>query len=111
MRYPDDTTMRPATDRETLESIVAAYDDGGHGVIEVDGQSCYVIGYDYWPASVIRVDFSGVTGEDWRYRWWTSDGRTESGTIPGCRSAYEAEAYVSAHLPFDRAAIREMPSI
>lgn len=36
--------LREATQAETDESIAQAEDDGGAGVIEVDGRRCYVQG-------------------------------------------------------------------
>ena len=34
--------LRSATVEEEQASIAAAETDGGHGIIEVDGRSCYV---------------------------------------------------------------------
>jgi predicted nucleic acid-binding Zn-ribbon protein len=44
MAYDTAETIREATEAETLASIEAAKRDGGAGVIEVDGRSCYVEG-------------------------------------------------------------------
>lgn len=41
-RYSDAAAIRNATKSETIESQEAAKSDGGAGVIEVDGVSCYV---------------------------------------------------------------------
>ena len=40
--YETAETIRPATAEERAESIDAAQWDGGAGVIEVDGRTCYV---------------------------------------------------------------------
>ena len=40
--YRTAETIRPATTEERAESLEAARYDGGAGVIEVDGRSCYV---------------------------------------------------------------------
>lgn len=40
--YRTGEELRPATSAELEASIAAARTDGGHGVIEVDGRSCYV---------------------------------------------------------------------
>jgi hypothetical protein len=42
--YMTGETIRPATDDELEDSIEAASRDGGAGVIDVDGRSCYVVG-------------------------------------------------------------------
>lgn len=41
-RYSDAAAIRNATRAEAAESREAAKSDGGAGVIEVDGVSCYV---------------------------------------------------------------------
>ena len=40
--YLTGESIRPATAEERAESIDAARYDGGAGVIEIDGRSCYV---------------------------------------------------------------------
>lgn len=40
--YETAETLRPATAEEAIESARAAEDDGGRGVIDVDGRRCYV---------------------------------------------------------------------
>ncbi len=40
--YNTGDTIRPATAEERAESLEAARYDGGAGVIEIDGRSCYV---------------------------------------------------------------------
>ena len=40
--YRTAETIRPATAEERAESLEAARYDGGAGVIEIDGRSCYV---------------------------------------------------------------------
>jgi hypothetical protein len=40
--YLTGTCIRPATQEEAQDSSLAAEADGGAGVIEVDGRSCYV---------------------------------------------------------------------
>lgn len=40
--YATGEAIRPATAAEMAESIAAAERDGGHGIIVVDGVSCYV---------------------------------------------------------------------
>ena len=40
--YSTGEELRPATAEEQAASEQAAETDGGHGVIEVDGRSCYV---------------------------------------------------------------------
>ena len=41
--YATGSEIRNATDVELAASIEAAKHDGGAGVIEVDGESCYVV--------------------------------------------------------------------
>jgi hypothetical protein len=41
--YHTGLSIRVATEAEYLESVAAAEDDGGAGVIEVDGVLCYVV--------------------------------------------------------------------
>ena len=40
--YATGSYIRPATADERAESLSAAESDGGAGVIDVDGRSCYV---------------------------------------------------------------------
>lgn len=40
--YRTGDAIRPATATELADSLAAACDDGGAGVIMVDGRSCYV---------------------------------------------------------------------
>ncbi len=40
--YDTGAIIRKATDAELAESIKAAKEDGGAGVIDVDGRRCYV---------------------------------------------------------------------
>ena len=42
-RYDTGDPIRNATAEELAESIAAADNDGGAGVIEIDGRSCYVV--------------------------------------------------------------------
>lgn len=42
--YQSGERLRPATAEERRESLKAALDDGGRGVFDVDGRSCYVEG-------------------------------------------------------------------
>lgn len=42
MKYDDASVIREATMEEWEESVEAAKHDGGAGVIEVSGVSCYV---------------------------------------------------------------------
>ena len=44
--YESGDYIRMATVSELARSIVAARGDGGHGVITVNGKSCYVVGED-----------------------------------------------------------------
>ena len=44
--YRTGEQIRPATAAELTASLDAARHDGGSGVIEVDGRSCYVDGGD-----------------------------------------------------------------
>jgi hypothetical protein len=41
--YHTGLSIRVATEAEYLESVAAAEDDGGAGMIEVDGVLCYVV--------------------------------------------------------------------
>jgi hypothetical protein len=60
MRYDDSSEIRNAYENEIVASLAAARTDGGAGVIDVDGVSCYVVGD--LPAVEIVAEPKGANG-------------------------------------------------
>ena len=53
--YRTGEQIRPATLAELTASMSAAHHDGGAGVIELDGRSCYVDGGDRETSDLLRL--------------------------------------------------------